>query len=52
MDKCVIVIDNSNIFIEGQKFSANQKGVVKANPDDKDICDPSWRSMGFEPMTP
>lgn len=43
MEKCIIVIDNSNVFIEGQKFSAKQKGIVKANPEDKDICDPSWR---------
>lgn len=43
MDKCVIIIDNSNVWIEGQKFSAKKKGQVKHNSDDKDICDPSWR---------
>ncbi|MBW6475090.1 MAG: NYN domain-containing protein [Anaerolineaceae bacterium] len=43
MKKCLIIIDNSNVWIEGQKFSAKQKGQVKANPCDKDVCDPSWR---------
>jgi uncharacterized LabA/DUF88 family protein len=43
MDKCVILVDNSNIFIEGQKQSARLKGQVKTNPADRDICDPSWR---------
>lgn len=43
MDKCVIIIDNSNVWIEGQKFSAKKKGKVKTNSEDKDICDPSWR---------
>lgn len=35
-DKCVIMVDNSNIFIEGQKYSAQYKG----QDDDKDR---SWR---------
>lgn len=35
-DKCVIVVDNSNIFIEGQKYSAKVKGQ-------KGASDPSWR---------
>jgi uncharacterized LabA/DUF88 family protein len=43
MPKCVIVVDNSNIFIEGQKYSAAQKGIHKANTTDRDPCDPSWR---------
>lgn len=43
MDKCVIVVDNSNIFIEGQKASAKAKGfgldpITKRRPND-----PSWR---------
>lgn len=41
--KCLIVVDNSNIFIEGQKFSAKTKGIVKSSPSERDICDPSWR---------
>jgi len=42
-EKVVIVIDNSNVFIEGQKFSAKQKGQFKSSPEDKDPQDPSWR---------
>jgi uncharacterized LabA/DUF88 family protein len=40
---CVVVVDNSNIFIEGKKFSAKQKGIYKASPFDLDPIDPSWR---------
>ncbi|OPY67943.1 MAG: NYN domain protein [Syntrophorhabdus sp. PtaU1.Bin050] len=43
MNKVVIVVDNSNVFIEGQKFSAKTKGIEKAAPTDKDPQDPSWR---------
>lgn len=43
MENCVIIIDNSNVWIEGQKFSARLKGRVKTGPTEKDICDPSWR---------
>jgi uncharacterized LabA/DUF88 family protein len=39
----VIVIDNSNIFIEGQKYSAKVKGLVKAERDDREPQDISWR---------
>ena len=39
----MIVVDNSNIFIEGQKYSAGVKGIKKASPTDRDPCDPSWR---------
>lgn len=41
--KSVIIIDNSNVFIEGQKHSAKLKGQVKSSPSERDICDPSWR---------
>lgn len=41
--KVVIVVDNSNIFIEGQKHSAKQKKVPKQYPTDRDPQDPSWR---------
>lgn len=37
MAKCVIVVDNSNVFIEGQKHSAKTKGQPSG------ACDPSWR---------
>ncbi len=43
MPESVIVVDNSNIFIEGQKYSARSKGVSKNNPLDRDPNDPSWR---------
>lgn len=43
MDNCLIIVDNSNVFIEGQKHSAKRKGVIKTNPEDRDVCDPSWR---------
>jgi hypothetical protein len=44
MDQCVIVVDNSNIFIEGQKASAKAKGVAPdpATPTRRPN-DPSWR---------
>jgi hypothetical protein len=32
---CVILVDNSNVFIEGAKHSARLKGVKPANPLDK-----------------
>lgn len=41
MEKCVIIVDNSNIWIEGKKFSARQKGIL--SKDDEPIDDPSWR---------
>ena len=43
MDKCVILVDNSNVLIEGAKYSAKQKGVQKTTPDERDPQDPSWR---------
>ncbi len=43
MENCVVIIDNSNVWIEGQKHSAKGKGQTKSSPRDKDICDPSWR---------
>jgi uncharacterized LabA/DUF88 family protein len=42
-NEVVIIVDNSNIFIEGQKYSAKVKGMVKTNPNDQDPQDPSWR---------
>ena len=40
---CVILVDNSNVFIEGQKYSAKTKGMVRAPADMHDPQDPSWR---------
>lgn len=41
--KCVVVVDNSNVFIEGQKFSAWNKGKIKRFATAWDPKDPSWR---------
>jgi hypothetical protein len=41
--RCVILVDNSNVFIEGQKFSAHKKGVKRGLTDSRDPQDPSWR---------
>ena len=43
MDQCLILVDNSNIYIEGAKYSAKRKGVQKTTPDESDPQDPSWR---------
>ena len=40
---CVVLVDNSNVFIEGQKFSARRKGLQRAQTDKKAPQDPSWR---------
>ena len=36
MNTCVIIVDNSNVWIEGKKFSAKQKNITGGD-------DPSWR---------
>lgn len=41
MKECVIIVDNSNIWIEGMKYSANIKGLPSV--DGKDPCDFKWR---------
>lgn len=41
--QCVVLVDNSNIFIEGQKFSATQKGFDIDPTTGRKITDPSWR---------
>jgi endonuclease-3 len=41
--ECVILVDNSNLFIEGRKFSAARKGIVIPTPEGKLPQDPSWR---------
>ena len=43
MNQCLILVDNSNVYIEGAKFSAKRKGVVKGSDSDRDPQDPSWR---------
>lgn len=42
-EKCVILVDNSNIFIEGQKHAARQKGIGMDPVTGKQPADPSWR---------
>lgn len=42
-NKVVVVVDNSNIFIEGQKYSARRKGVKQSQHPGRDPQDPSWR---------
>lgn len=41
MDECVIIVDNSNIWIEGMKYSATIKGLTAV--DGKEPCDFNWR---------
>jgi hypothetical protein len=43
MERSLILVDNSNVFIEGRKFSARRKGVFKQMGDARDPLDPSWR---------
>jgi uncharacterized LabA/DUF88 family protein len=43
LTECLILVDNSNIFIEGMKFSARKRGIAAALPDQSVPCDYSWR---------
>jgi len=43
MNECLILVDNSNVFIEGRKFSARKKGMPKDPADTHDPVDWSWR---------
>lgn len=47
IQRCVILVDNSNVFIGGRKLSAVRKGV-EANGEG-DPRDPSWR-LDFEKL--
>jgi uncharacterized LabA/DUF88 family protein len=42
MPNCLVLVDNSNIFIEGQKYSAKRKNVPRV-AGEREPCDPSWR---------
>ncbi len=42
-DSCLILVDNSNVFIEGQKFSARRKGIQRSSIEARDPQYPSWR---------
>jgi uncharacterized LabA/DUF88 family protein len=41
--ECVVLVDNSNVFIEARKLSAARKGVTDLTPEGKVPQDPSWR---------
>jgi hypothetical protein len=41
--ECVILLDNSNLFIGGQKTSAVRKGIRPASGETQQPSDPSWR---------
>jgi uncharacterized LabA/DUF88 family protein len=40
---CVILVDNSNLYIEGQKCSAIRKGMLPEKLGDRQPSDISWR---------
>lgn len=42
MEECVIIVDNSNIWIEGMKYSAKVKGMPLTAAG-KEPCDFKWR---------
>jgi uncharacterized LabA/DUF88 family protein len=42
-NKCVLLVDNSNVFIEGQKHSARLKGIGFDPLTGRQPGDPSWR---------
>lgn len=48
MDKCVLLVDNSNLFIGGRKYSARRKGV-RPNGNGDEPSDPSWR-LNFDAL--
>jgi uncharacterized LabA/DUF88 family protein len=43
MSDCLILVDNSNVFIEGRKLSARRKGMHRQPSDTRDPQDFSWR---------
>ena len=43
MDECLILVDNSNVFIEGRKFSARKRGMLRNPMDMHDPVDWDWR---------
>jgi hypothetical protein len=47
--KCVVLVDNSNVFIGGRKFSARVKGVTEGDGKHDEPCDPSWR-LNFDEL--
>lgn len=49
MRDCVILIDNSNLWIEGMKFSAADKGLVLPEEFSGEPTDSTWR-LDFEAL--
>jgi len=49
LDECVILVDNTNLFIGGQQLSARRKGVKRRRGERHDPSDPSWR-LDFEAL--
>jgi uncharacterized LabA/DUF88 family protein len=41
--ECVLLVDNSNIFIEARKLSAARKGIIAPSPEGRAQQDPSWK---------
>ena len=41
--ECVVIIDNSNVWIEGMKLSAQLEGIKSSPIEGKEPCDYSWR---------
>jgi uncharacterized LabA/DUF88 family protein len=42
-NQCVVLVDNSNVFIEGQKHSARLKSIGPDPTTGRQPADPSWR---------
>ena len=42
MESCIVLVDNTNVFIGGQQYSAHRKGVTGTH-DGHPLIDPSWR---------
>ncbi|MCL2494695.1 MAG: NYN domain-containing protein [Oscillospiraceae bacterium] len=43
LSECLILVDNSNVWIEGMKFSARRQGILRGPLDDKDPQNWNWR---------
>lgn len=41
--ECIVIIDNSNVWIEGMKLSALKEGIKSSPIEEKEPCDYSWR---------
>ena len=42
-NECLILVDNSNVWIEGMKFAARKQGILRGPMDDRDPQDWNWR---------